>query len=712
MFASSLLLAAGLFAPVSTQSGLAQESLFPVGNPLAEEVSPEALARLDALVAGFVEEGEIVGGELLVIKNGRTLLRSAHGWSDRESETLLEPGGVYCVRSMTKSLIGTAIWMLIDERELKASDPIAKYLPAYDVDGLREITVGMLLRHRGGFPFSLMMGQDLSSFETIQEVAALAKPEALEFTPGERFSYSDHSSDTLAAVIDVVAGVSVAEFVEQRLLEPLGMVDSTTLLTPEHALSDRAVSRYVGTPGEWARYWQPGDASLFQCFLGSQGLHATTVDYARFCQLWLDKGRWEGERRLKSRSVRKALEPSDAADGIGMPTGFPGLRTDYGDHFQLWTTAPDAESGEREVQVFGHTGSDGTHAWIFPDQDAMAFYFTQSRGTLSGLEVEEALAEIFLGAPFDPNQAAPPLEDYLGLYWEGPGDLHRAIVLDGGKLSLEVLGKTVAELRYVGDDRWKIRQEPNNVLEFQRDAAGSVTGFRIGDHQELRFDPDGELPSVDDIVERLLEVHGMAKYAEHTPLRVASVLDLQGLKLEGTAETWFDAPNHYRADVAVAANTESVAYDGARVTTLNPAGELIELEGQRGRQAALDQMPIRFGDWRLHYEHLQVVQRMEFDGRSLFLVRAGVAGEPCTVFGVDEATGRLVREYGQVVVDQLGAMGRKLEFGDFRPMGELLVPFKSMELYPTPFIGRVVADITEFELRSELPQDWLKLGDR
>jgi hypothetical protein len=443
--------------------------------------------------------------------------------------------------------------------------------------------------------------------------------------------------------------------------------------------------------------------------LGSQGLYATTVDYARFCQFWLDRCRVDRERLLKSMSVKKALRPSPEPEGIGMPTGFTGLQTDYGDQFQLWTTPPDPENGEREVRVFGHTGSDGTHAWVFPDQEAIALYFTQSRGNTTGLEVEEVLAEVFLGAPFDPNQAAPPFEDYLGLYWEGPGDLHRAIVRDGDHLALEILGKAVAELRYVGDDRWKIRREPANVLEFHRDETGRVEGFRIGEHQEWRFEPQEELPSVDAIVARLLEVHGMGSYADHTPLRMEFTLTLKAFELVGKAVSWYDAPNRYRVDVEIEGNQERVVFDGERAMSWSTQKESALLEGKQARQVALDQLPIRFGDWREHYTQVQVVQRMSLDGRDVLLVRAGEPGEPCTVFGVDEESGRLVREYGQVVLDAAGEIGRKLEFGDFRQVGELLIPFKFLEVYPSPLIGQVVSEGTAFEVRAELPEGGFRI---
>ena len=105
---------------------------------LAEGVSPEALAELSQLVQSFVDEEEIVGAELLVIKNGRSILHEAYGWRDREAELPMETGGVFCVRSMTKPVVGAAILMLIEDDLLELDDPVAKHLPAFDVEGSRD----------------------------------------------------------------------------------------------------------------------------------------------------------------------------------------------------------------------------------------------------------------------------------------------------------------------------------------------------------------------------------------------------------------------------------------------------------------------------------------------------------------------------------------------------------------------------------------------
>ena len=117
------------------------------------------------------------------------------------------------------------------------------------------------------------------------------------------------------------------------------------------------------------------------------------------------------------------------------------------------------------------------------------------------------LGELLLGVPFDPIQAAPPLEQYLGYYWEGEGDPYRAIVLDGDGLALEILGKAVVPLVYIGEDRWKLRPQPATVLAFDRSPAGEVTGYHIGEHQEFRFEPAADLPSADEVATRVAQAH-------------------------------------------------------------------------------------------------------------------------------------------------------------------------------------------------------------
>src|SRR5579862_4709813 len=88
---------------------------FPAATPESQGVSAQALNRLLDVVRGFAERGDIVGGELLVIKNRRTVLQAAVGLGDRETQSPLKPDTIYCIRSMTKPLMGAAVQILIDD---------------------------------------------------------------------------------------------------------------------------------------------------------------------------------------------------------------------------------------------------------------------------------------------------------------------------------------------------------------------------------------------------------------------------------------------------------------------------------------------------------------------------------------------------------------------------------------------------------------------
>lgn len=168
----------------------------------------------------------------------------------------MKPGGVFCVRSMTKPLIGAATWMLVEDGRLKLGDRVAKYLPAFEGEGLRDVTIEQLLHHESGLPLSLIMADDPRKLTSVRAVADRAKGRALDFAPGTAFQYSDQGTDTLTAVIEVVTGAPAEDFVRARLLEPLGMTSTTCLLTEDHPLRARTSSAYIGSPRAWTRFSQ------------------------------------------------------------------------------------------------------------------------------------------------------------------------------------------------------------------------------------------------------------------------------------------------------------------------------------------------------------------------------------------------------------------------------------------------------------------------
>ncbi len=607
----------------------------------------------------------------------------------------------------TKPVIGAAILMLIEEKKLKFDDRVSKYLPSFDAESTREITVQQLLSHTSGLPMSLILSEDLSKLGGIQATAALGGGHQLKFKPGEGFSYSDQGTDTLTALVEVVSGVPVADFVSKRILDPLGMKDSACVMSKGHPLRARASSKYSGSRGNWRRFWNPADPALFPFFLGSQGLYSTAEDYAKFMQLWLQKGRVGGQQILEPGLAQQALVPSPQT--FPSPTALPDLTADYGYLMQLWLKAEGIAKGD--LYAFGHSGSDGTYAWVFPKQNAMVFYFTQSRGNTTGLRIEEALGELFFGASQKQESDAPPYAQYLGYYWEGEGDLYRAIIRDGDDLALEILGKAIVPLDYLGEDRWKFRPNPAVVLHFQRAKTGEVTGYKIGEHEEFRFDPSPKLPKAIELAARVAKAHRLDLLNSIGPIRMSGELEMPKIKLKGETVQLWAAPNRYRSDGFMKGQFERLAFDGKQFWTRSSDKPVTEIKGPGAALLRASNALAYFGNWHQHYPKFEVIQRLRKRGRDIYLVRAGDTSAPAPTIYVDDKTGRVIHVDTMTYAEGMGRIGQRVNFGDFRNVSGLLLPHRMQTKLARPFIGPIMITFTKIEVGVKLPEGTFKLND-
>ena len=673
---------------------------YPASSAEEQGVSAEALSRLDELVQSMVDDEEVVGAEVLVIKNGHSILHTAYGWRDRESQTAMDLNSVFCVRSMTKPLIGTSILMLVKDGKIKLEDRVAQYLPSFEVESTRDITIAQLMSHSSGMPMSQIMAADLSAIDGIQAVAEMGAGIDLMFKPGSDFSYSDQGTDTLTAIMEVVTGKPAEDFVRARILDPLEMKDSTCMMEEGNPLRLRGGSKYSGARGAWIPFWNTEKPPLFPFFLGSQGLYSTVSDYARFMELWKEEGLFGEQILLDPGLMQKALTPSPFVKGF--PSDIPGLTVDYGYLMILWT------QGE-ELVGFGHNGSDGTHAWVFPEQDAMVFYFTQSRGTRTGMRVGKVLGELFLGAEVEEEQVLPALEQFLGYYWEHDDDSYRAVVRDGEDLAMELHGRGVFALDYLGDDRWQFRQNPSEVITFDRSESGEVSGFSLGDHHEYRFAPSSDLPSVDDLAALIAKTHRMDLMESLGPMQAVGEIDIKSMNVIGELHTSYAWPNQFRMDVTMSGQSETSIFDGEFAYYASTATPVEKLEGIRGTELRLDNHFARFGDWHQWHAQLEVIQKLERGGKELYLIRAGDSSAAASTFFVDANTGRVIGEDKVNLVPGMGLMGMRMRFADFRDVSGMLLPYKTQIKFANPMIGTVWTTISKMELGVELPEDTFRL---
>ena len=466
-----------------TESAVAQQNeAFPVATPESQGVCTAAVRRLASEVEGYVKNGTIVGGELLIIKNRKTILHEAYGDRDREEKRPMERGTIFNIRSMTKPLTGVAVQMLVDEGKLRLDDPAAKYLPGFNNDKSKAITVEQLLQHRGGLPLSIIT-ISLSQFPNLQAQVKAIGEKGPQFKPGEKFWYSDSGSDAAAAIVEKISGKTIDQYIAERILQPLGMTDSFYPTKADDPRKNRIASLYIGSPGKWSRFWKGGGAPFYPFAWGSQTLYSTTSDYARFLALWMDGGMAGGKRLLSNEAISRILTPSSPMKALGAeqayPCGFFGLRTHYGQMSMLYASGE--KPTQSQVKGFGHGGSDGTGAWAFPAENLIVCYFTQSRGQVSTIRLETTIQDALL--PSGSEKVPEEMKPLIGTYYANFGPFKNTpfqVVFRCGKLALDIPTELVNELGAPDKDgRWRILNSKSNSVSFKKDSEGKVLALLL-----------------------------------------------------------------------------------------------------------------------------------------------------------------------------------------------------------------------------------------
>ncbi|UCF05379.1 MAG: beta-lactamase family protein [bacterium] len=327
-------------------------------------------------VYNWVKQGKIVGAEVMVVKNRRIVLHEASGWSDRERRIPLQRKSIYRIRSMTKPFIGTTVLMLAEEGLLSLDDKVATYIPSFDNERSREITIRQLLTHtagyvQGGFPSGYWNVPTLR--EAVDKIGQMGPPHL----PGESFRYSDLSTATLGAVVAEITGSPVERFLEHRIFGPLGMSDTYTWFAPNVHWASRMNSTYRRNWFSWKKYWDNTKKQQTPFFRASGGIYTTVFDYARFLRTWMDYGKYDRGQILSKASVLEALKRGSLAN--------------YGYHWSIY----DGSTSSGHLPTFGHGGSDGTLAIAYPRLDMLILFFTQSRGTSNINEFLAVVKDLF-----------------------------------------------------------------------------------------------------------------------------------------------------------------------------------------------------------------------------------------------------------------------------------------------------------------------------
>ncbi|HEV2328626.1 MAG TPA: serine hydrolase [Verrucomicrobiae bacterium] len=302
------------------------------GTPLPRS-TPEAQGISSEAIVQFVQAADKINTlhSFMLVRHGYVI---ANAWWKPEA-----PNKPHVLWSLSKSFNSTAIGLAIAEGKLSLDDHILKFFPADappdPSENLKAVTVRDLLTMSSGQQTEPQRGPD---GPTVKEF--LAHP--FVYKPGTHFLYNTMGAYTLSAIVTKVTGQTTLEYLKPRLFEPLGIENPRWDASPE------------------------GNS------LGGYGLYLCTEDIAKFGQLYLQKGKWNGRQLIPQKWVEEATSKQIRNDGEGHSK--IGIDWQQGYGFQFWRCTHNAFRGD---------GAHGQLCVVIPDKDAV-IAITADTGNFSG----------------------------------------------------------------------------------------------------------------------------------------------------------------------------------------------------------------------------------------------------------------------------------------------------------------------------------------
>ncbi|WP_275194203.1 serine hydrolase domain-containing protein [Bradyrhizobium sp. CSA207] len=372
---------------------------------VAHIFSPEGLTKISDYIRNEIATGKIPGAILLLQQHGKPVYYENFGVRDVATEISMSADTIFRLYSMSKPITSVMAMMLVEEGKLALDDPVSKFIPAFAgmkvgvekkaeggkvalaLEPLdRPVTIKDLLRQTSGLPYGYYGGgmvrelyadanlfnSDLANADFAAKIATLPLVEQ----PGTVWDYG-FSTDVLGRVVEVISGKTLLQFEKERLLDPLGMTETAFYVADpakfpriaEPMPDDRNINattqvRDIRRPAIWES--------------GGAGMVGTVGDYARFAQMLLNGGIYEGRRYLKPETI--ALM---ASDHIGPETRiardqnyYPGGSSGFGLGFAVRTSVPPGTSWP--LGEYRWDGVGGTFFFIDPEDDLFGIFMVQT----------------------------------------------------------------------------------------------------------------------------------------------------------------------------------------------------------------------------------------------------------------------------------------------------------------------------------------------
>jgi CubicO group peptidase (beta-lactamase class C family) len=397
---SAALVTVVVATPGSAQVGQATEMPVMTEDQSAEaEASPLDPVELEAFIDGMMRVQlrhlKNVGATISVVQGGEVILAKGYGFADLEGGVEVDPvRTLFRIGSVTKLFVWTSVMQLVESGQLDLDADINEYLETFEIPAVWDepVTMAHLMTHTPGFEDRVvgLFARDASRMQPIEEVLAGQTPERVR-PPGDHPSYSNHGTAMAARIVENITGQDFQDYVQENILDPLGMANTTLAQPlPEHLAEqmskgyERAGDHYEEQDFEFVPLYPAGSVS------------SSATDMARLMIAFLQKGQLGGNRILSEETaMRMRSAIFEVAPGVNTsPHGFMDMST-------------------RGVRIIGHGGDTlwfHTLFSLYPERDLGLFvsYNTDTGGGGRGI-LEAAFLDRYFA---EPERSAAPSADF------------------------------------------------------------------------------------------------------------------------------------------------------------------------------------------------------------------------------------------------------------------------------------------------------------
>jgi len=272
--------------------------------------STDRVAHVDAVMTDYA--GHVPGASVLVVKDGRPVVRRVYGLSDLEAGTPASPSTNYRLASVTKQFTAAAILLLAEDGRLRLDDPVRVWLPSLPT-AADSVTIRHLLTHTSGLvDYEDVIPESMTwQLRDADVLKLLESQDRTHFPPGTDYRYSNSGYALLALIVERASGRDFPSFLRDRIFLPLGMANTLAYVREGPPVPQRAWG-YSLVDGRWQRT----DQSQTSAVLGDGGIYSSIDDLARWDAALYD------DRLLSDASRALAFVPATTTDDPAVEYGY------------------------------------------------------------------------------------------------------------------------------------------------------------------------------------------------------------------------------------------------------------------------------------------------------------------------------------------------------------------------------------------------------